>query len=125
MNQNVHQISDYQTSSAQKSTIFETINCATRALNGETAEVVPLVRPEGDRAELSQDEIDQLWEDAVDHSAAIINKSDRAAGPLMLITNLVDDLTSCGVTNSLILSTVQRGLEMNEERTTAINAEAE
>ena len=125
MNQNVHQISDYQTSSAQTSTIFETINCATRALNGETAEVVPLVRPEGDRAELSQDEIDQLWEESVDHSMEIIDKSDGAAGPLMLITNLVDDLTSCGVTNSLILYTVQRGLEINEERITAINAEAE
>ena len=125
MNQNVHQISDYQTSSAQTSTIFETINCATRALNGETAEVVPLVRPAGDSAEFSQDEIDQLWEDAVDQSMEIIDKSDGAAGPLMLITNLVDDLTSCGVTNSLILYTVQRGLEMNEERMTAINAEAE
>ena len=55
----------------------------------------------------------------------IIDKSDGAVGPLMLITNLVDDLTSCGVTNSLILYTVQRGLEMNEERMTATNAEAE
>ena len=125
MNQNVHQISDYQTSSAQTSTIFETINCATRALNGETAEVVPLVRPEGDRAELSQDEIDQLWEDAVDHSMEIIDKSDGAAGPLMLITNLVDDLASCGVTNSLILYPVQRGCDMHEVRMTAVNEEAE
>ena len=125
MNQNVHRISDYQTSNAQTSTIFETINCATRVLNGEAAEVVPLVRPQGNSAELSDDEFDQLWEEAQDHSIAIIDKSDGAAAPLMLICNLVDDLACCGVPNSLILSTVQRGLEMNEERTTAINAEAE
>tara|TARA_B100001123_G_C15007363_1_gene906073 strand:+ start:219 stop:596 length:378 start_codon:yes stop_codon:yes gene_type:complete len=125
MNQNVHRISDYQTSNAQTSTIFETINCATRALNRETAEVVPLVRPEGDSAELSDDEIDQLWEEAVDHSIAIIDKSDGPGVPLMLIANLVDDLAICGVSTSSILSSVQRGLEMHEERTTAINAEAE
>ena len=121
---NVHQISDYQAEDTLPSNnIFQTIEEAKADLDGETAEVIPFEKPEDD--ELSEEDIEFLWDEAVTQSFGIIEKSERLIEVLMLITNIVDDLRMCGIHTSSILSAVTRGLDHSEDRIAEMEAEAE
>ena len=121
---NVHQISDYQAEDTLPSNnIFQTIEEAKADLDGETAEVIPFEKPEDD--ELSDDDIEFLWDEAVNQSFEIIDKSERPVEVLLLIANLVDDLIIRDVRSSSILSAVKHGLELNEDRVAEMEAEAE
>ena len=113
---NVHQISDYQAENTPPSSI-QTIEDA------ETGEVIPFEKPEDD--ELSDDDIDFMWDEAVTQSFGIIDKSERPIEVLMLITNIVDDLKMYGIHTSSILSAVTRGLDLSEDRIAELEAEAE
>ena len=123
MTNNVTQISDYQTEDTPTSNIFQTIEKTKADLEGETAEVIPFEKPEDD--ELSDDDIEFLWDEAVNQSFEIIDKSERPIEVLMLITNIVDDLKMYGVHTSSILSAVTRGLDLSEDRIAELEAEAE
>ena len=123
MTNNVHQISDYQAEVAPTSSIFQTIEKAKADLDGETAEVIPFEKPEDD--ELSDEDIEFLWGEAVNQSFEIIDKSERPIEVLMLITNIVDDLKMYGVHTSSILSAVTRGMDLSEDRIAELEAEAE
>ena len=121
---NVHQISDYQAEDTLPSNnIFQTIEEAKADLDGETAEVIPFEKPEDD--ELSDEDIEFLWDEAVNQSFEIIDKSERPVEVLLLIANLVDDLIIRDVRTSSILSAVKHGLELNEDRVAEMEAEAE
>ena len=120
---NVHQISDYQAEVAPTSSIFQTIEEAKADLDGETGEVIPFEKPEDD--ELSDEDIEVLWDEAVNQSFEIIDKSERPIEVLMLITNIVDDLKMYGVHTSSILSAVTRGMDLSEDRIAELEAEAE
>ena len=120
---NVTQISDYQTEDTPTSNIFQTIEKTKADLEGETAEVIPFEKPEDD--ELSDDDIEFLWDEAVNQSFEIIDKSERPVEVLLLIANLVDDLIIRDVRISSILSAVKHGLELNEDRVAEMEAEAE
>ena len=120
---NVTQISDYQADDTAPSTIFHTIEKAKADLDGETAEVIPFEKPEDD--ELSEDDIEFMWDEAVTQSFGIIDKSERPIEVLMLITNIVDDLKILGVHTSSILSAVTRGFDHSEDRIAELEAEAE
>ena len=120
---NVHQISDYQEEVAPTSNIFQTIEKAKADLDGETADVIPFEKPEDD--ELSDEDIEVFWEQAVNQSFEIIDKSERPIEVLMLITNIVDDLKMYGVHTSSILSAVTRGMDLSEDRIAELEAEAE
>ena len=120
---NVHQISDYQTEDTPTSNIFQTIEKTKADTEGETAEVIPFEKPEDD--ELSDDDIEFLWDEAVNQSFEIIDKSERPVEVLLLIANLVDDLIIRDVRISSILSAVKHGLELNEDRVAEMEAEAE
>ena len=106
MTNNVTQISDYQTEDTPTSNIFQTIEKTKADLEGETAEVIPFEKPEDD--ELSDEDIEVFWEQAVNQSFEIIDKSERPIEVLLLITNIVDDLKMYGVHTSSILSAVTR-----------------
>ena len=123
MTNNVTQISDYQTEDTPTSNIFQTIEKTKADLEGETAEVIPFEKPEDD--ELSDDDIEFLWDEAVNQSFEIIDKSERPIEVLMLITNIVDDLKMYGIHTSSILSAVTRGLDLSEARIAELEAEAE
>ena len=123
MTNNVHQISDYQAEVAPTSSIFQTIEKAKADLDGETAQVIPFEKPEDD--ELSDEDIEVLWDEAVNQSFEIIDKSERPVEVLLLIANLVDDLIIRDVRISSILSAVKHGLELNEDRVAEMEAEAE
>ena len=123
MTNNVTQISDYQTEDTPTSNIFQTIEKTKADLEGETAEVIPFEKPEDD--ELSDDDIEFLWDEAVNQSFEIIDKSERPIEVLMLITNIVDDLKMYGVHTSSILSAVTRGMDLSEDRIAELEAEAE
>ena len=123
MTNNVTQISDYQTEDTPTSNIFQTIEKTKADLEGETAEVIPFEKPEDD--ELSDDDIEFLWDEAVNESFEIIDKSERPVEVLLLISNLVDDLIIRDVRISSILSAVKHGLELNEDRVAEMEAEAE
>jgi hypothetical protein len=121
---NVHQISDYQAEDTLPSNnIFQTIEETKADLDGETAEVIPFEKPEDD--ELSDEDIEVFWEQAVNQSFEIIEKSERPVEVLMLITNIVDDLKMWGIHTSSILSAVTRGLDYSEDRIAEMEAEAE
>ena len=120
---NVHQISDYQAEDTAPSSISQTIEEAKAVLDGETAEVIPFEKPEDD--ELSDEDIEVLWDEAVNQSFEIIDKSERPIEVLMLITNIVDDLKMYGVHTSSILSAVTRGMDLSEDRIAELEAEAE
>ena len=120
---NVTQISDYQADDTAPSNIFQTIEKAKADLDGETAEVIPFEKPEDD--ELSDDDIEFLWDEAVNQSFEIIDKSERPVEVLLLIANLVDDLIIRDVRISSILAAVKHGLELNEDRVAEMEAEAE
>ena len=121
---NVHQISDYQAEDTLPSNnIFQTIEEAKAVLDGETAQVIPFEKPEDD--ELSDEDIEVLWDEAVNQSFEIIDKSERPIEVLMLITNIVDDLKMYGIHTSSILSAVTRGLDLSEDRIAELEAEAE
>ena len=120
---NVHQISDYQTEDTAPSNIFQTIEQAKNDLASATAEVIPFEKPEDD--ELSDDDVEFLWDEAVNQSFEIIDKSERPIEVLMLITNIVDDLKMYGVHTSSILSAVTRGMDLSEDRIAELEAEAE
>ena len=123
MTNNVTQISDYQTEDTPTSNIFQTIEKTKADLEGESAEVIPFEKPEDD--ELSDDDIEFLWDEAVNQSFEIIDKSERPVEVLMLITNIVDDLKMWGIHTSSILSAVTRGLDYSEDRIAELEAEAE
>ena len=123
MTNNVTQISDYQAEDTPTSNIFQTIEKTKADLEGETAEVIPFEKPEDD--ELSDDDIEFLWDEAVNQSFEIIDKSERPVEVLLLIANLVDDLIIRDVRISSILSAVKHGLELNEDRVAEMEAEAE
>ena len=123
MTNNVTQISDYQTEDTPTSNIFQTIEKTKADLEGETADVIPFEKPEDD--ELSDDDIEFLWDEAVNQSFEIIDKSERPVEVLLLIANLVDDLIIRDVRISSILSAVKHGLELNEDRVAEMEAEAE
>ncbi|SVE47089.1 uncharacterized protein METZ01_LOCUS499943 [marine metagenome] len=123
MTNNVTQISDYQTEDTPTSNIFQTIEKTKADLEGETAEVIPFEKPEDD--ELSDDDIEFLWDEAVNQSFEIIDKSERPVEVLLLIANLVDDLIIRDVRISSILSAVKHGLELDEDRVAEMEAEAE
>ena len=123
MTNNVHQISDYQTEDTPPSNVFQTIEKAKADLDHETAEVIPFEKPEDD--ELSDDDIEFLWDEAVNQSFEIIDKSERPIEVLMLITHIVDDLNSYGIHTSSILSAVTRGFDLSEDRLAELEAEAE
>ena len=124
MTNNVTQISDYQAEDTPPSNnIFQTIEKAKADLDGETAQVIPFEKPEDD--ELSDDDIEFLWDEAVNQSFEIIDKSERPVEVLLLIANLVDDLIIRDVRISSILSAVKHGLELNEDRVAEMEAEAE
>ena len=114
---NVHQISDYQTEDTEPSNVIQNIEEA------KTAEVIPFEKPEDD--ELSDGDIEFLWNQAVNQSFEIIDKSERPIDVLMLITNIVDDLKILGVHTSSILSAVTRGFDHSEDRIAELEAEAE
>ena len=120
---NVHQISDYQAEDTAPSSIFQTIEEAKADLDGEPAEVIPFEKPEDD--ELSDEDIEVFWDQAVNQSFEIIDKSERPIEVLMLITNIVDDLKMYGVHTSSILSAVTRGMDLSEDRIAELEAEAE
>lgn len=120
---NVTQISDYQADDTAPSNIFHTIEKAKADLDGETAEVIPFEKPEDD--ELSDEDIELLWDEAVNQSFEIIDKSEQPIEVLMLITHIVDDLKMCGIHTSSILSAVTRGLDLSEDRIAELEAEAE
>ena len=123
MTNNVTQISDYQTEDTPTSNIFQTIEKTKADLEGESAEVIPFEKPEDD--ELSDDDIEFLWDEAVNQSFEIIDKSERPVEVLLLIANLVDDLIIRDIRTSSILSAVKHGLELNEDRVAEMEAEAE
>ena len=124
MTNNVTQISDYQAEDTPPSNnIFQTIEKAKPDLDGETAEVIPFEKPEDD--ELSDEDIEVFWEQAVNQSFEIIDKSERPIEVLLLITNIVDDLKMYGIHTSSILSAVTRGLDLSEDRIAELEAEAE
>ena len=123
MTNNVTQISDYQTEDTPTSNIFQTIEKTKADLEGETAEVIPFEKPEDD--ELSDEDIEVFWEQAVNQSFEIIDKSERPVEVLLLIANLVDDLIIRDIRTSSILSAVKHGLELNEDRVAEMEAEAE
>ena len=123
MTNNVTQISDYQTEDTPTSNIFQTIEKTKADLEGETAEVIPFEKPEDD--ELSDDDIEFLWDEAVNQSFEIIDKSERPIEVLLLITHIVDDLKSYGIHTSSILSAVTRGFDLSEDRIAELEAEAE
>ena len=123
MTNNVTQISDYQTEDTPTSNIFQTIEKTKADLEGETAEVIPFEKPEDD--ELSDEDIEVLWDEAVNQSFEIIDKSERPIEVLMLITNIVDDLKMYGIHTSSILSAVTRGMDLSEDRIAELEAEAE
>ena len=123
MTNNVTQISDYQTEDTPTSNIFQTIEKTKADLEGETADVIPFEKPEDD--ELSDDDIEFLWDEAVNQSFEIIDKSERPVEVLLLIANLVDDLIIRDVRISSILSAVKHGLALNEDRVAEMEAEAE
>ena len=123
MTNNVTQISDYQTEDTPTSNIFQTIEKTKADLEGETAKVIPFEKPEDD--ELSDEDIEVFWEQAVNQSFEIIDKSERPVEVLLLIANLVDDLIIRDVRISSILAAVKHGLELNEDRVAEMEAEAE
>jgi len=116
MTNNVTQISDYQEEVVPTSNIFQTIEKS-------KAEVIPFEKPKDD--ELTEEDIEVFWDQAVSQSFDIIDKSERPIEVLMLITHIVDDLKLYGIHTSSILSAVERGFDLHEDRTAAIEAEAE
>ena len=114
MTNNVTQISDYQEEVVPTSNIFQTI---------EKAAVIPFEKPKDD--ELTEEDIEVFWDQAVSQSFDIIDKSERPIEVLMLLTHIVDDLKLYGIHTSSILSAVERGFDLHEDRTAAIEAEAE
>ena len=74
MTNNVTQISDYRTEDTPTSNIFQTIEKTKADLEGETAEVIQFEKPEDD--ELSDEDIEVFWEQAVNQSFKIIEKSE-------------------------------------------------
>lgn len=124
MTNNVTQISDYQEEVVPTSNIFQTIEKATADLDSEKkAEVIPFEKPKDD--ELTEEDIEVFWDQAVSQSFDIIDKSERPIEVLMLLTHIVDDLKLYGIHTSSILSAVERGFDLHEDRTAAIEAEAE
>ena len=123
MTNNVTQISDYQEEVVPTSNIFQTIEKATADLDSEQAEVIPFEKPKDD--ELTEEDIEVFWDQAVSQSFDIIDKSERPIEVLMLLTHIVDDLKLYGIHTSSILSAVERGFDLHEDRTAAIEAEAE
>ena len=123
MTNNVHQISDYQTEETPTSNVFQTIEEAKADLENEPAEVIPFEKPEND--ELSDEDVEFLWDKAVNQSYEIIEKSERPIEVLMLLSNLVDDLSILDVRTSSILSSVKHGIELAEDRRTELEAEVE
>ncbi len=120
---NVTQISDYQVADTPPSNIFQTIENAKADLDGETAEVIPFEKSEKD--ELSDEDIEILWDQAIDQSFEIIDKSERPIEVLLLLTHLVEDLKMCSIHTSSILSAVEKGFDLWEDREAALEAEAE
>ena len=120
---NVTQISDYQVADTPPSNIFQTIENAKADLDGETGEVIPFEKPEND--ELSDEDIEILWDQAIDQSFEIIDKSERPIEVLLLLTHLVEDLKMSGIHTSSILSAVEKGFDLWEDREAALEAEAE
>ena len=123
MTNNVHQISDYQTEDIPTSNAFQTIEEAKADLDNEPAEVIPFEKPEND--ELSDEDVEFLWDKAVNQSYEIIEKSERPIEVLMLLSNLVDDLSILDVRTSSILSSAKHGIELAEDRRTELEAEVE
>ena len=120
---NVTQISDYQVADTPLSNIFQTIENAKADLDGKSAEVIPFEKPEND--ELSDEDIEILWDQAIDQSFEIIDKSERPIEVLLLLTHLVEDLKMSGIHTSSILSAVEKGFDLWEDREAALEAEAE
>jgi hypothetical protein len=120
---NVTRISEYQVADTPASNIFQTIESAKGDLDSETAEVIPFEKPEND--ELSDEDIEILWDQAIDQSFEIIDKSERPIEVLLLLTHLVEDLKMSGIHTSSILSAVEKGFDLWEDREAALEAEAE
>ena len=114
MNATVTQIKDYQEEKAERPAIYSTIEQASADLDTAMGEVVPFQQSEN--SEPSDEDIDRWWEEAADKSLEIVTDADNLIAVAMLITHLVDTVRICDVSPSAILWSVQRGLEMDEER---------
>ena len=114
MNTNVMQMSDYQEEKIERPSIYTTIEQASPDLDTALGEVVPFQKRESN--EPSDEDIDRWWEEAAEKSLEIVTDADNLIAVAMLITHLVDTVRICDVSPSAILWSVQRGLEMDEER---------
>ena len=114
MNATVTQIKDYQEEKAERPAIYSTIEQASSDLDTAMGEVVPFQQSEN--SEPSDEDIDRWWEEAAEKSLEIVTDADNLIAVAMLITHLVDTVRICDVSPSAILWSVQRGLEMDEER---------
>ena len=114
MNATVTQIKDYQEEKPERPAIYSTIEQASADLDTAMGEVVPFQQSEN--SEPSDEDIDRWWEEAAEKSLEIVTDADNLIAVAMLITHLVDTVRICDVSPSAILWSVQRGLEMDEER---------
>ena len=118
---NVTHIEDYQPDESPKPAIYRTIDQVKAELEGTGADVIP-IRDEGSD-ELTDEQLEILWSNAVEQSSDIVSNSERPVEVSLLLTNLVDDLLIRGIDSSYILSAVHRGFEINEDRAAEIAAE--
>ena len=107
-------IKDYQEEKTECPAIYATIEQASADLDTAMGEVVPFQKRESN--EPSDEDIDRWWEEAGDKSIDIVTDAGSLLAVGMLITHLVDTLRICDVSPSAILWSVQRGLEMDEDR---------
>ena len=107
-------IKDYQEEKTECPAIHATIKQASADLDTAMGEVVPFQKRES--IEPSDEDIDRWWEEAAEKSLDIVTDADNLIAVAMLITHLVDTVRICDVSPSAILWSVQRGLEMDEER---------
>ena len=114
MNANVMQMSDYQAEKTERPAIYSTIEQASADLDTAMGEVVPFQQSEN--SEPSDEDIDRWWEEAGEKSIDIVTDAGSLLAVGMLITHLVDTLRICDVSPSAILWSVQRGLEIDEDR---------
>ena len=114
MNTNVMQMSDYQEEKIERPSIYTTIEQASPDLDTALGEVVPFQKRESN--EPSDEDIDRWWEEAAEKSLEIVTDADNLIAVAMLITHLVDTVRICDVSPSAILWSVQRGLEIDEDR---------
>ena len=114
MNTNVMQMSDYQEEKIERPSIYTTIEQASPDLDAALGEVVPFQKRESN--EPSDEDIDRWWEEAAEKSLEIVTDAENLIAVAMLITHLVDTQRICDVSPSAILWSVQRGLEMDEDR---------